>query len=149
MLEGRLPQKAIDILLIEDNQADAQLLNEVLKDAETPNKLHRVATGAEALDFLRRKGTWGRAPRPDLILLDLNLPERTGHEVLADLKRDRDLRRIPVVVLSASRDELDIRRAYELSACSYVCKPAFLDDFIGVVRFIEDFWLRTAKLPAY
>jgi two-component system response regulator len=148
MPEGRLPQKPIDILLVEDNHADAHLMAEVLKGAEVPSRLHRIAHGEEVLPYLRREAAHERAPRPELILLDLNLPAKSGHEVLAEIKEDKDLRRIPVIVMSASRDEIDIRRAYELQASAYVCKPAFLDDYIGVVRVIEDFWMRTVRLAA-
>jgi CheY-like chemotaxis protein len=149
MSDGRLPQKPIDILLVEDNHADAHLMAEVLKEAETPNRLHRLSHGEEVLPYLRGENGPQRAPRPELILLDLNLPAKSGHELLAELKEDKDLRRIPVIVLSASRDEIDVRRAYELCASAYICKPAFLDDYIGVVRIIEDFWLRTARLPSH
>jgi CheY-like chemotaxis protein len=148
MLEGRLPQKPVDILLVDDNDADALLMAEVLKEGELPNRLHRIAHGENLLPYLRREAPNERAHRPELILLDLNLPAQSGHELLAELKTDRDLRGIPVIVLSTSRDEIDIRRAYDLCASAYICKPAFLDDYIGVVRVIEDFWLRTARLPA-
>jgi chemotaxis family two-component system response regulator Rcp1 len=133
--------KLIDILLVEDNPADARLAQEALKDAKVSNNLHIVGDGVEAMGFLRREGKYSDAVRPDLILLDLNLPKKDGREVLAELKR------IPVVILSVSRDEEDIIKCYNRHANCYVTKPINLDCFFEVVRSIENFWLTTAKLP--
>jgi CheY-like chemotaxis protein len=121
---------------------------EILKDAKVRNNLSRVADGVEALEFLRREGRYSQAPRPDLILLDLNLPRKDGREVLADIKADDNLRRIPVVVLTTSDAEEDILRAYNLNANCYITKPVDLDQFLRVVKTIEDFWLTIVKLPA-
>ncbi len=138
---------AIDILLVEDNPADVRLTREALKDAKILNQLHVVNDGASAVQFLRRQGTYGNAPQPDLILLDLNLPRRDGREVLADIKGDDALKRIPVVVLTTSRAEEDIVRSYNLHANAYVTKPVALPDFLAAVRALEDFWLAVVTLP--
>ncbi|MBI2924168.1 MAG: response regulator [Verrucomicrobia bacterium] len=140
--------RPIEILLVEDNAGDARLTVEIFKDAKVRNNLSRVADGVEALEFLRRQGPFGQAPRPDLILLDLNLPRKDGREVLADIKADDNLRRIPVVVLTTSDAEEDILRAYNLNANCYVTKPVDLDQFLRVVKTIEEFWLTIVKLPA-
>jgi CheY-like chemotaxis protein len=138
----------IEILLVEDNAGDARLAREALRDAKVRNHLSWVSDGAEALAFLRREGKYSQAPRPDLILLDLNLPRKDGREVLTEIKADERLRRIPVVVLTTSRAEEDILRAYQLSANCYISKPVDLDQFMKVVRNIEDFWLTLVRLPA-
>jgi two-component system, chemotaxis family, response regulator Rcp1 len=135
------------ILLVEDNPADARLVREALKEAQIPVQLCVASDGADALDFVLRRGPHSRAPRPDLILLDLNLPKRNGSEVLRLLKADPDLRRIPVIVMTTSRAEQDIRGAYDLNANCYIEKPVELDRFLEVLKSIEDFWLRTATLP--
>jgi CheY-like chemotaxis protein len=140
--------KTIDILLIEDNAADARLAKEALREARIRNRLTWVSDGIEALAYLRREGAHAQAPRPDLILLDLNLPRKDGREVLADIKGDHRLKTIPVVILTTSQAEEDIHRAYHLNANCYVAKPVGLDQFMKVVRTIEDFWLMTAKLPS-
>jgi two-component system, chemotaxis family, response regulator Rcp1 len=137
----------IEILLVEDSPADVDLTRELLAAAKVHNKLSVVADGVEALAFLRRQGRYAGAPRPDLVLLDLNLPRKDGREVLAEVKQDPDLRRIPVIVMSISRAEQDILMSYELHANSYVPKPVDLDQFLVVVRAIEGFWLTTARLP--
>lgn len=137
----------IEILLVEDSPGDVRLTREVLRDVEVPNKLSVVQDGIEALAFLRRKGDYARAVRPDLILLDLNLPKKDGREVLEEIKGDPDLRRIPVVILSISQAEDDIIRTYDLHANCYITKPVDLDKFIGVVQAIQDFWLTVVKLP--
>lgn len=137
----------IDILLVEDNPGDVRLTKELLRESKVLNELHVVTDGAEALAFLRREGRHSQAARPDLILLDLNLPRRDGREVLADIKRDPSLRRIPVVILTTSRAEEDVVRTYDLHANCYITKPVDLHEFVKVVRSIEDFWLTIVKLP--
>ncbi|MBF0505523.1 MAG: response regulator [Nitrospirae bacterium] len=137
----------IEILLVEDNPGDVRLTVEVLKDARVRNNMNMVNDGAEALAFLRHEGKYSAAPRPDLILLDLNLPKKDGREVLAEIKADPDLKRIPVVVLTVSKDEVDILKSYDLYANCYITKPINLEQFITVVRSIEDFWLTIVKLP--
>ncbi len=137
----------VEILLVEDNPGDARLAIEVLKEAKVRNVLHWVKDGVEALDFLRRAKPYEKAPRPDVILLDLNLPRKDGREVLAEIKKDETLMRIPVVVLTISKDEADIFKTYNLHANCYVTKPLDLDQFVTVVRSIEDFWLTIVKLP--
>ena len=138
----------INILLVEDNPGDVRLTIEALKDGKVRNRLSVVKDGVEAIEFLRREGQYADAPRPDLILLDLNLPRKDGREVLAEIKADDSLRRIPVVVLTTSSSEQDILRTYDLHANCYITKPVDLEQFIGVVRGIEDFWLTVVKLPS-
>ena len=140
--------KPIEILLIEDNAGDARLAKEALRDAKVANNLNWVPDGVEAMAYLRREGQYGKAPRPDLILLDLNLPRKDGREVLSAIKADDKLKRIPVVILTTSQAEEDILKAYHLNANCYISKPVDLDQFIKVVRTIEDFWLTIVKLPA-
>jgi CheY-like chemotaxis protein len=140
--------KAIEILLIEDNAGDARLAKEALRDAKVRNNLSWVPDGVEAISFLRRQGRFAKAPRPDLILLDLNLPKKDGREVLSEIKTDDALRRIPVVILTTSQAEEDILKAYHLNANCYISKPVDLDQFIKVVKTIEDFWLTIVKLPS-
>jgi two-component system, chemotaxis family, response regulator Rcp1 len=137
----------IEILLVEDSPADVELTREALEDAKVHNNLHVVGDGVEALAFLRREGAYGNAPHPDLLLLDLNLPRKDGREVLAEIKADPRLRRIPVVVLTTSEAEQDILQSYDLHANCYVTKPVDLDAFIQVVRSIENFWLVIVRLP--
>ena len=139
--------KPIEILLVEDNPGDVRLTIEVLKDAKVRNTMSTVNDGAAALAYLRREGDYAEAPRPDLILLDLNLPKKDGREVLAEIKADPNLRRIPVVVLSVSKDEEDILKSYDLYANCYITKPINLEKFITVVKSIEGFWLTIVKLP--
>ena len=141
-------EREIEILLVEDNPGDARLTTEALKEAKVRNKLSHFDDGEEALAFLRRQGKYVDAQRPDLILLDLNLPRKDGREVLAEIKADDRLKRIPVVILTTSQAEEDILRAYNLNANCYVSKPVDLDQFIKVVRTIKDFWLTIVKLPA-
>ena len=135
------------ILLVEDNPGDIRLMREALKESSTPNELSVVENGEDALSFLHRKGKYQTAPRPDLIFLDLNLPKKDGREVLANIKQDAQLRRIPVVVLTTSEAETDIENAYDLHANCYVKKPVDLDSFLDVVRGCQDFWLSTVRLP--
>jgi chemotaxis family two-component system response regulator Rcp1 len=137
----------IQILLVEDSPGDVRLTQEVLRSARIANRLHVAEDGEEAMRFLRREGDHADAPRPDLILLDLNLPRKDGREVLAELKGDAELHTIPVIVLTTSNAERDILRSYELSANSYITKPIDLDEFITVVRSIESFWLSIVRLP--
>jgi chemotaxis family two-component system response regulator Rcp1 len=139
--------KPIEILLVEDNPGDARLARESLKDSKIRNSLSHVKDGVEALAFLRRQGDYAAAPRPDLILLDLNLPRKDGREVLAEIKNDPDLKRIPVVILTISKDEEDVLRTYNLHANCYITKPIDLSQFMKVVRSIEDFWLTIVRLP--
>ena len=139
--------KPIDILLAEDNEGDARLAKEAMRDSKVINTIHHVPDGVEAMAFLRKEGKYADAPRPDLILLDLNLPRKDGREVLADIKEDEDLKRIPVVILTVSNDEADILKTYNLHANCYITKPIDLAQFIKVVKSIEDFWLTIVKLP--
>jgi CheY-like chemotaxis protein len=149
--EGRPASGAlrpIEILLVEDSPGDVELTQEVLRDAKVRNHLNVVSDGEEALRYLRREGRYASAVRPDLILLDLNLPKKDGREVLREIKNDDSLKRIPVVVLTTSQAEQDILKTYELHANCYVTKPVDLDQFITVVQSIEDFWLAIVKLPS-
>jgi len=140
--------RPVEILMVEDNPGDVRLTQEALKDAKVSNHLYAVGDGVAAIDFLRRRGDFPDVPRPDLILLDLNLPRKDGREVLAEIKSDPDLRTIPVVVLTTSEAEEDILRAYKLNANCYVTKPVDLDQFIRVVRSLESFWLTIVRLPS-
>ncbi len=142
------PRRAIEILLVEDNPGDARLTREAFADAIVSNNLSVVGDGEQAMAFLRRQGGYADAPRPDLILLDLNLPRKSGREVLADVKTDPDLLSIPIVVMTTSEAEGDILNSYYHHANAYVTKPVDLDRFIDVVSKIEGFWLTVAKLPA-
>ncbi len=139
--------KPIDILMVEDNEGDARLALEAMRDSKIKNKIHHVGDGEEAMAFLRKEGKHKDAPRPDLVLLDLNLPRKNGQEVLAEIKADDNLKRIPVVILTVSSDEADIVKTYNLHANCYVTKPLDLTQFMTVVKSIEDFWLTIVKLP--
>lgn len=141
------PNGAVDILLVEDNAADAELTREALTSTDDGTRLHVVRDGIDALAFLRRLPPHQSAPRPALILLDLNLPRMDGRAVLTEIKCDPALRGIPVVVLTSSAAEQDVLGAYELNANCYVTKPLNLDDFLGVVRAVREFWVTTAVLP--
>ena len=138
----------IEILLVEDTPSDARLTREALKDARVLNRLHVVEDGAEAMAFLRREGPYAQVPRPDLVLLDLNLPGKDGREVLAEIKQDPALKRIPVVVLTTSQAERDIVQSYDLHANCYITKPVDLDQFITVIQSLKNFWLTVVKLPS-
>lgn len=140
--------RPIEILLVEDNPGDVRLTVEVMKESKVHNKIHVAEDGVEALAFLRKQGKYKDACRPDMVLLDLNLPRKDGREVLAELKADDDLKRIPVVVLTTSRAEQDIVKTYNLHANAYICKPVDLNQFINVVKTIENFWLTIVVLPA-
>jgi two-component system, chemotaxis family, response regulator Rcp1 len=137
----------VEILLVEDNLGDARLTREALKEGKVYNNLHWVKDGVEALDFLRKKGKHKDAPKPDIILLDLNLPKKDGREVLEDIKGDDKLKRIPVVILTTSQAEEDVLKTYTLHANCYVTKPVDLEQFIKVVKSIDNFWLTVATLP--
>ena len=139
--------KAIEILLVEDNPGDVRLTREALKEGKLTNHLSVVGDGVEALAFLRRQGKFADSARPDMILLDLNLPKKSGLEVLADLKSDEDLKRTPVVILTTSQAEQDIVKSYNLYANCYISKPVDLGQFMNVVKCIEEFWLTIVKLP--
>lgn len=140
-------ERAVTILLVEDNPGDARLTMEAFRDAKVRNDLRVVGDGVEAMAFLHRKESYADAPRPDIILLDLNLPRKDGRQVLEEIKSDEDLRRIPVAVLTTSRAERDVFTSYNLHANCYITKPVDLDEFIRVVRGIENFWLSIVKLP--
>ncbi|MGD9101656.1 MAG: response regulator [Anaerolineae bacterium] len=140
-------RRLFQILLVEDNPGDVRLTFEALKEGQVRSNLNVVKDGVEALAFLRREGKYAGAARPDLILLDLNLPKMDGREVLAEIKRSSHLRCIPVVVLTTSTAEQDVRKSYGLHANCYVTKPANLDQFVQVIKAIEDFWLTTVRLP--
>jgi CheY-like chemotaxis protein len=139
--------RPIAILLVEDNPGDVRLTMEALREAKVHNRVHVAPDGVAAMAFLRQEGTYADAPRPDLILLDLNLPKKDGREVLAEIKADDRLKHIPVVILTTSHAEQDILQSYDLHANCYVTKPVDLDQFIRVVRSIEDFWLTVVALP--
>jgi CheY-like chemotaxis protein len=136
------------VLLVEDNPGDVRLTKEALKEGKLLNQVTVVGDGVEALSFLRRQGKYGGAPQPDLILLDLNLPKKDGRQVLAEIKADPGLKRIPVVVLTTSSAEEDILKTYDLHANCYVTKPVDLEQFMRVVKSIEDFWVTVVKLPS-
>jgi CheY-like chemotaxis protein len=140
--------RPVQILLVEDNPADVRLTREALKDTSVLSRLHVTSDGVAALDFLRRQGRYAAAPRPHLVLLDLNLPRKDGREVLAEIKGDEELKRIPVVILTTSRAEEDVLRSYSLHANAYVTKPVGLAEFLRVVRSLEGFWLLAATLPS-
>ena len=137
-----------EILLVEDNPADVRLTQEAFKDGKLRNRLSVAMDGVEAMAFLRREGKYASSPRPDLVLLDLNLPKKDGREVLAEVKADKHLRQIPVVVVTTSAAEQDILRSYQLHANCYVTKPVDLGQFLWVVKSIEGFWLSIVRLPS-
>ena len=139
--------RPVEILLVEDNPGDVRLTEEALKEGKVINNIHLARDGVEAISFLQRGGKYPNAVRPDLILLDLNLPKKDGREVLMEIKKDDELRRIPVVVLTTSGSEEDIIRTYDYHANCYITKPVDLDQFINVVKSIENFWLSVVKLP--
>jgi CheY-like chemotaxis protein len=137
----------IEILLVEDNPGDVRLTQEILRDGKVRNNMSVAKDGVDAVSFLRRTGEYAGAPRPDIILLDLNLPKKDGREVLAEIKADPNLKHIPVVVLTTSSAEQDIIKSYDLHTNCYITKPVDLDQFIRVIRSIENFWLTIVKLP--
>ncbi len=140
--------RPVETLLVEDSAADVRLTKEALRESKVINLLNVATDGVDALDYLRKQGRYADAKRPDLILLDLNLPRKNGRQVLAEIKEDPELRRIPVVVITSSRAEEDVARSYDLHANCYVNKPIDLEQFVEVVRSIEDFWLGIVKLPS-
>lgn len=140
-------EKPVDILLVEDNPGDVRLTIEALKEGKVRNTLNVARDGAEALDYLFRRGKYQNASRPDIILLDLNLPKKDGREVLSEIKADATLRRIPVVVLTTSRAEEDILKTYDLHVNCYITKPVDMNQFIDVVRAIDTFWFSIVQLP--
>jgi CheY-like chemotaxis protein len=146
-MPGSKTMRPIEILLVEDNPGDVRLTQEALKDAKVANTLHVVEDGIAALDFLHRRAPYEAVPRPDLILLDLNLPRRNGREVLAEIKSDDRLKVIPVVVLTTSQAEEDVLRAYHLHANCYISKPVDFEQFTTIIKTIEDFWLSIVVLP--
>ncbi|MFP4164234.1 MAG: response regulator [Chitinispirillaceae bacterium] len=139
--------RPIELLLVEDSPGDVRLTIEALREAKVKNSLHVVTDGEQAIKFLRKEGEYASTPKPDLILLDLNLPKKDGREVLAEIKEDEELRLIPIVVLTTSSAEEDIARAYSLHANCYVTKPVDFTQFMKVIHSIESFWLTVVKLP--
>ncbi len=146
-MDNNFSSTPIEILLVEDSPGDVRLTIEALKEGKVHNNMHVAKDGVEAMAFLHRKGEFTQAPRPDLILLDLNLPKKDGREVLKEIKEDKNLKRIPVVILTISTAEEDILKTYNLHANCYITKPVDLDQFIKVVKSIENFWLEIVKLP--
>ena len=140
--------RPVEILLVEDSPADVRLTKEALRESKIINRLNVATDGVDALDYLRKQGRYADVKRPDLILLDLNLPRKNGRQVLAEIKEDPELRRIPVVVITSSRAEEDVVRSYDLHANCYVNKPIDLEQFVEVVRSIENFWLGIVTLPS-
>jgi two-component system, chemotaxis family, response regulator Rcp1 len=139
--------KTVEILLVEDNPGDIRLTREALKEGKVRNNLASVTDGIEALAYLRNEGQFSDAVRPDIILLDLNMPRMDGRETLKEIKNDPDLKRIPVVILTTSKDEADILKSYNLHANCFITKPVDLEQFIEVVKSVEDFWMTIVKLP--
>ncbi len=139
--------KPVDILLVEDNPGDVRLAKEALKECKIDNTVYVVQDGVEAMEFLHKEGKHKGAPRPDLILLDLNLPRKSGREVLEEVKADPDLKRIPVVVMTVSRDEEDVLKAYNLHANCYITKPIDFGQFVRITRSIDEFWFSIVRLP--
>jgi CheY-like chemotaxis protein len=148
MMANQTQTKQIEILLVEDNEGDVGLVEEVFQEAKIMNNLHVADDGEEAMLFLHKKGQFSGVPCPDIILLDLNLPKKDGREVLKEIKEDDNLKRIPVVVLTTSKAEEDILKSYDLHANSYITKPVDFDQFIKVIKSIENFWLDVVKLPS-
>jgi len=148
MMANQATAKQIEILLVEDNEGDIGLVEEVFQEAKIRNNLYIAEDGEEAMLFLHKEGKFSDVPRPDIILLDLNLPRKDGREVLKEIKENDSLKRIPVVVLTTSKSEEDIFRSYNLHANSYITKPVDFDQFIKVIKSIEDFWLDVVKLPS-
>lgn len=146
-MNGKTIGRPVEILLVEDSLGDVRLTKEALKEGKVLNNLNVVGDGVEALAFLRKEGPYVNTTRPDLILLDLNLPKKDGREVLAAIKNDPDLKRIPVVILTTSSAEKDVLKSYDLHANCYVTKPVDFEQFITVVKSVEDFWLTVVKLP--
>jgi CheY-like chemotaxis protein len=146
---AKLGARPMEILLIEDNAGDVRLMQEALKQGPIPAHLNVASDGLEGLDFLAKRGPFADAPDPDLILLDLNLPKTTGREVLREIKANPDWKHLPVIVMTTSTARQDVEKAYELNANCYITKPIELDEFLRVVRTIEDFWFSVATLPRH
>jgi len=144
---GNAVPDSIDILIVEDNPGDARLIKEVLNDNKVFNSLYLVNDGVEAMNFLKNEGKYEGVPKPDLIILDLNLPKKDGREVLAEIKANENLRQIPVVIMTISQAEEDILKSYKLHANCYITKSIDLNEFIKVIKSIEDFWFSVVKLP--
>lgn len=140
--------RSIEILLVEDNPGDARLTREAFAQSARLTKIHHARDGEQAIAFLRREGTWSNAPTPDLVILDLNLPRRTGGEVLEDIKSDPHFRHIPVIVLTSSQAPEDVLHSYHLHANCFITKPGSLDALIHVARSIEEFWFKLVRLPS-
>lgn len=140
--------RPVEVLMVEDNEADVRLTREALRTSKVQTQLHVVEDGVEAMAFLRQEEPFSQAPRPDLVLLDLNLPYKDGREVLREIREDPGLRPLPVVMLTSSQAEEDVIKAYNLNVNCYITKPLDLDQFIRVVRSIEDFWFTVVKLPS-
>lgn len=147
-MEKKFMGRPVEFLLAEDNPGDVRLTKEALRESKISNNLNVVPDGVEAMAFLRREGKYAAAPRPDVILLDLNLPKKDGREVLAEVKADPSLRLIPVVIITSSEAEQDVLKTYELHANCYVTKPVDLEQFIKVIQSIETFWLTIVTLPS-
>lgn len=147
MMTTDLTLKVLNLLLVEDSRSDALLITETLSESKLINRLYHVRDGVEATEFLHQRGPYMESPRPDLILLDLNLPRKNGRELLTEIKQDESLRTIPVVILTTSDDEIDILRSYQLNANCYLTKPVDLISFVDVVKSIEYFWLALVQLP--
>ncbi len=147
-MRTQIATKSVEILIVEDSKGDIGLIEEVFEDAKIGNILHIVEDGEEAIAFLRGEGQFSGSPRPDIILLDLNLPKKDGREVLEEVKSDDELKNIPVVVLTTSKAEEDVLRSYNLHANAYIAKPVDFDQFIRVIKSIENFWLEIVKLPS-
>ena len=139
--------KPVEVLLVEDNEGDIRLIKEAFKDSKIVNKFSVVGDGQQALDYLNKRGEFESADRPDLILLDLNLPKINGFDVLNEVKSNPEFQKIPVIIFSSSTSDSDVMRSYDLKANSYVSKPADLEEFLNVVRTIDEFWFQTVKLP--
>ena len=146
-MASELPGRPVEILLVEDSPGDVRLTREALREGKIRNNLSHVPDGVEAMAFLRHEGQYADVPKPDIVLLDLNMPRKDGREVLAEMKADARLKRIPVVVLTTSEAEQDILKTYDLHANCYITKPVDLDQFISIVRSVENFWLQLVKLP--
>jgi CheY-like chemotaxis protein len=139
--------RPVEILVVEDSPADARLLQHALRETKVPHRMHLVSNGQDAIDFLYRRETFEKASKPDLVLLDLNLPKKSGHDVLHDVKEDPELKAIPIIVLSSSGSAQDVQKAYNLHANCYLTKPTELDEFFELVRVLEVFWMEFARLP--
>ena len=146
-MNSQITQTSKEVLLVEDNPGDVRLAHEAIRETQAHINLSVVENGVAAMAFLRREGRYADAERPDLILLDLNLPKKDGREVLAEIKSDSSLKKIPVIIFSVSTVEEDIRQTYDLQANCYIVKPGDLDRLVSIVRILEDFWLALVKLP--